>query len=173
MLHKHVYYLHHDWFSFDITAAGEQIQRSPGMSESEVCLTEVSRWSQLRGAYLNWLSEATVWLHLPRASVILQLSRFNTDYCYPAERPFLYFACFLFTRTDSWHGLLHVKQVSYSYSRTQKNKNSVEKDFFFSFQFSFGEDGLCRTLMWFKLTEDSGVSGVSRSETVHSSASAL
>lgn len=42
-LQKHAYYLHHDWVYFDATAAREQVQRSPGMSECKSCLSEVSR----------------------------------------------------------------------------------------------------------------------------------
>lgn len=145
-------------------------QHSPGCLSASC---EVSRWSQLHGAYSYSPSEAAARQHLPSASVIRQLSRFNTaDYCvYVAGTSHLDSPCSLVTNTDRWHGQLHVKQVFfYPCSRTWKN--TIIQLFFF-FQFSFWDDEFCYTLMWFKLTVGSVVSGVSCSEPAQPSAPAL
>ena len=142
-LREHADYLHHDCFAFFLTRR----RQGSRFSVPSGALSEVSRWSQPRGAHSNRLSAATSWLHLPRASLIQQLSRFNTDYLLVSllkkktKNPFLYFPCSLFTRADSWHARLHVKQVLISSPQSPKESNRWGKSwsnlfFFFFFRFS-------------------------------------
>lgn len=58
-------------FSFDTTVAREQIQRSPRRAIWSFTVIIATR---------SLFKPTTPWLHLPTASLIQQLSKFNTDY---------------------------------------------------------------------------------------------
>lgn len=118
-------------FSFDTTAAREQIQRSPRRAIWSFTVIIATR---------SLFKPTTPWLHLPTASLIQQLSKFNTDYLLvflPKKKTPLYFPCSLFTRADSWHARLHVEQALISARRSPKESNRWGKSwsnlFFFFF----------------------------------------
>lgn len=70
----------------------------------------------------------TVWLHLPRASVIQQLSRFNTDHCwYPAERPFSLFSLVLLSQEPTVDMVCYMYNKLYFLAAEPKRIKNVER----------------------------------------------